>query len=50
MVLTVYKGHLKNKTTIKVYVFGDIYPTKYVGKTTDTFGRLEFQLPVNLPF
>ena len=28
-------------------MFGDIYPTKYVGKTTDTFGRMKFQLPQN---
>ena len=27
-----YKGHLENKTTIKVLVFGDIYLTKYMGK------------------
>ena len=33
------KGHLENK-----------YPTKYMGKTTDTFWRLKFRLPVNLPF
>ena len=31
-------------------MFGDIYPTKYMGKTTDMFGRLKFQLPQNLPF
>ena len=23
---------------------------KYMGKTTDTFGRLKFELPHNLPF
>ena len=26
-------------------MYGDIYPTKYIGKTTDKFGRLKFQLP-----
>ena len=25
-------------------MFGDIYPTKYIGKTTDIFGRSKFQL------
>ena len=45
-----YKGHLDNKTTIKVLAFGDIYPTKYMGKTIDMFGRLKFQLQVNLLF
>ena len=34
---------------LKVQVLGDIYPTKYIGKTNDTFGRLKFQFPVNLP-
>ena len=31
-------------------MFGDIYPTKYMGKTTDMFRRLKFRLPVNLRF
>ena len=31
-------------------MFGDIYPMKYTGKTTDMFERLKFQLPQNLPF
>ena len=31
-------------------VFGDIYPTKYMGTTTDTFGRLKSQLPLNLQY
>ena len=26
-------------------MFGDIYPTKYMGKITATFGMLKFQLP-----
>ena len=33
-------------TPIKVSVFH----MKYMGKTTDTFGRLKFQLPQTLPF
>ena len=48
--IKIYKVHLENKTTIKVKVFSDIYPMKHIGKTTDTFGRLKFQLPQNLPF
>ena len=31
-------------------MFGDIYPTNYMGQTTDIFGRLKFRLPVNLQF
>ena len=31
-------------------MFGDIYPTRYMRKATDTFGRLKFRLPINLPF
>ena len=31
-------------------MIGNIYPTKYMGKTTDMPGRLKFQLPVNLLF
>ena len=31
-------------------MFGDIYPMSYMGKTTDTFGRLKFRLQVNSPF
>ena len=32
-------------------MFGcDIYPMKYMGKATDTFGRLKFWLPQNQPF
>ena len=46
-----YKGHVENKTGIKyIQVFGDIHATKYIGKTTDVFEKLKFQLPVNLPF
>ena len=31
-------------------MFGDTYPTKYMGITTDTFRRLKFRLLINLPF
>ena len=31
-------------------MFGDIYPMKYMGKTTDTFGRLKFWFPQNFLF
>ena len=31
-------------------MFGDIYPTKCMGRTTDTFEKLKFWLPQNLPF
>ena len=31
-------------------MFGDIYPAKFMGKTTDTFGRLKFWLSVKLLF
>ena len=31
-------------------MFGDIYPMKSLGRTTDTFGRSKFRLPVNLLF
>ena len=42
-----YKGYLENKTTIKGigvwwWLSHKIY---YMGKTTDTFGRMKFQLP-----
>ena len=29
----------------KVQVYDDIYSTKHMGKTTDTFRRLNFRLP-----
>ena len=29
-------------------MFGDIYSTKYMGKITDTFGRMKFRLPQNI--
>ena len=29
---------------------GNSYPMNYMGKTTDTFGTLKFQLPQNLWF
>ena len=31
-------------------MFGDIYPTKYMGKSTDTFRRMKFWLTQILPF
>ena len=31
-------------------MFGDTYPIKYMGKTTDAFRRLKFWLTVNLSF
>ena len=31
-------------------MFGDIYPMKYMGKTTGTFRRMKFWLPQILPF
>ena len=31
-------------------MFGDIYPIKYMRKTTDTFGRMKFQLTQTYPF
>ena len=31
-------------------MFGDIYPMKYMGKTTDTFGRMKFRLPITYRF
>ena len=30
-------------------MFGDIYPTKCMGKTSDMFGRMKFRLPQNIP-
>ena len=30
--IKIYEGLLENKTTAKVQVFGDIYPTEYMGK------------------
>ena len=29
-------------------MYGDIYSTRYMGKTTDIFERLKFQLPQNI--
>ena len=41
-----YEGLLEDKTTItSICVYGDIYPTKYMGKTTDTFFGSKFRLP-----
>ena len=31
-------------------LYGDIYPTRCMEKTTDMFQRLRFWLPQNLPF
>ena len=31
-------------------MYNDIYPIKYMGKTTDMFGRLKFWLPQNPSF
>ena len=34
----------------KYKFFGDIYPTKYMRKATDMFGRMKIWLLQNLPF
>ena len=31
-------------------MFGDIYPMKYMGKTTDMFGRMKFWLAQNFTY
>ena len=41
-----YEGLLEDNTAIRSMV----YPMNYMGKTTDTFLWLKFQLPQNLPF
>ena len=43
-----YKGHLENKISLKSICVWGYLSTKYMGKTTDTFGRLKFRLPANL--
>ena len=41
---------LENKTTIKVWVFGDIYRMKYMAKTTDMFGSMKFWFKPKLTY
>ena len=45
-----YDGHLENKTTIKVQVFGDVYLMKYMVKTADMFEKVKSLAATKLAF